>query len=85
MKTSRAASRYGKALLDMAIERKELEKIKDDVVEAKATIEASRELRLFLASPVVKPKIKQKILTEIFSINSHPSIISSSISVSSTR
>ena len=49
MKTSRAATRYAKALLDMALERKELEQIKDDVVVAKAAIESSRDLKLFLA------------------------------------
>jgi F-type H+-transporting ATPase subunit delta len=67
MKTSRAASRYAKALIDLAIERKELETVKNDVLVAKTAIDSSRDLKLFLASPVVKPKVKQSILNEIFS------------------
>lgn len=69
MKTSRAASRYAKALIDLSLERKELEQTKDDVLVAKAAIDGSRDLRLFLASPVVKPKVKQRILKEIFAEN----------------
>ncbi len=66
MKSTRAASRYAKALLDLAIERKELEKINEDVVVVYNAITGTRDLQLFLSSPVVKPKVKQAVLKEIF-------------------
>ena len=66
MKSTRAASRYAKALLDLAVERKELDKINEDVVVVYNAITGTRDLQLFLSSPVVKPKVKQAVLKEIF-------------------
>ncbi len=69
MKTTRAASRYAKALVDLALERNDLEQTEIDVMVAKTAIDSSRDLKLFLASPVVKPKVKQSILKQIFEDN----------------
>lgn len=69
MKSTRAASRYAKALLDLATERKELETVSKDVELALNAVNESRDLKLFLASPVVKYKVKQSILTSIFEKN----------------
>jgi len=66
MKSTRAASRYAKALIDLAAERNELETVSKDVELALRAVNESRDLRLFLASPVVKHKTKQAILRTIF-------------------
>jgi len=66
MKGTRAAGRYSKALLELAIERNELEKIKDDALVVLNAIENSRELQNLLASPVVKPLQKEALLVQIF-------------------
>ena len=69
MKSTRAASRYAKALLDLAIERKELESVSKDIELAAKAVNESRDLKLFLSSPVVKFKVKQSILRSIFEKN----------------
>jgi len=47
MKSTRAASRYAKALLDLATERNELESVSNDVAIALQAIKESRDLRFF--------------------------------------
>ncbi len=69
MKSIRVASRYSKALLELAIERNELEQVKDDALVVINAINGSRELKVFLTSPVIKPSQKEIILAEIFSKN----------------
>lgn len=66
MKTTRAASRYAKALLDLAVELNQQKNVYADAQDVLKTIEDSRELRVFLMSPVVKYRQKQVVLTEIF-------------------
>lgn len=66
MKGTRAAGRYSKAILELAIERNELEQIKDDALVVLNAIENSRELQNLLASPVVKPLQKEALLVQIF-------------------
>lgn len=62
----KAARRYAAALLQVAIETDRLEKILDDVRTIHETIEASRELKLFLRSPIIKPEEKRAALETIF-------------------
>ena len=62
----RIAARYALALMEMAEEQKLLEKLAEDLRDVEATISGSRELRIFLASPVASPEQKLKILNEIF-------------------
>ena len=62
----RIAHRYAQALMDLGEERKTLDKISEDLYTIEATIRDSRELRVMLASPVVKPDQKLKVLIEIF-------------------
>ena len=66
MKSTRSASRYAKALMDLAVERNEVETVKNDVLLAQKAVADTRDLQIFLASPVVKPKVKQKVLGQIF-------------------
>lgn len=66
MSNARAAHRYAKALLDLAVERKELDRVQEDLIVLGASIRESRELRNLLSSPVIKPHQKEKVLKEIF-------------------
>lgn len=66
MNYPRVASRYSKALLELAVEHGELDKVSADVVTLKNTLEASSDLTLLLKSPVVKADKKQAILSEVF-------------------
>jgi F-type H+-transporting ATPase subunit delta len=60
------ASRYAKALVDLAVEQKQLDAVYKDMALIKQSIHASRELQLFLKSPVVKPTKKVEVLKAIF-------------------
>ena len=66
MNYPRVASRYSKALLELAVEKSELEKVSADVATLKAAVLGSRDLELLLASPIVKTDKKQAILNEVF-------------------
>ena len=66
MNYPRVASRYSKALLELAVEKNELEKVSADVATLKAAVSGSRDLELLLASPIVKTDKKQAILNEVF-------------------
>ncbi|HCP40962.1 MAG TPA: ATP synthase F1 subunit delta [Cryomorphaceae bacterium] len=66
MNYPRVASRYSKALLELAVEKNELDKVSVDVATLKAAVSGSRDLELLLASPIVKTDKKQAILNEVF-------------------
>ncbi len=66
MSDSRAAIRYAKAILDLAIENKSTEAIEKDMRSIVATISDSKELREMLASPVVQSNTKKSALNAVF-------------------
>lgn len=61
-----AARRYAIALLDLAIERKEVDVIVADMQLIGQTLSSSKELRLALASPIIKDDKKGAILIDLF-------------------
>jgi F-type H+-transporting ATPase subunit delta len=66
MKVTKSASRYAKALLDLAIENNKLDQILADM---QALIDANaetREFQLFLDNPIIQVDKKITILKEIF-------------------
>jgi F-type H+-transporting ATPase subunit delta len=67
MSEIRVASRYAKSLIDLAIERNELELVKNDVDLFLATAKASSELRAVLKNPIVPIDKKHNILNGLFS------------------
>ena len=77
MSGSRAAHRYAKAILSLAIEQNKETEVNNDMVFIANTLEENQELQLFLNSPVLKSEIKKAALKEIFS--SKISVISSSL------
>ena len=68
---SRIAYRYAKSLLDLCIERKEVDRVSQDMTFLNQSIGDSRELALLLQSPVVKGDMKLKILDKIFGSSIH--------------
>lgn len=67
MLVSKAAQRYALALLELADENNSVEKTLEDINFIKNTLDDSRELILFMKSPIVKTEDKAKALEAIFS------------------
>lgn len=66
MVLTRLGKRYAKALLDLAREKGQIEEVKADIEKLRVTIDSSREFRLMIKSPVIKPDKKIAIFREIF-------------------
>jgi len=66
MSASKIASRYAKALMDLAIERGELASVHGDVELFDKSLASNDDLRLLLKSPIVNTEKKQTILTRVF-------------------
>lgn len=62
----RIASRYAKSLLDLCIEKGQLDAAKADMALLQSAVTESRELRMMLMSPVVKADKKIDILSKVF-------------------
>ena len=61
----RLAARYAKSILDLAIEKGELEKVYKDMLLLQATCRTSRDFVNLLRSPIIKADKKGKILDAI--------------------
>lgn len=66
MLVSKAARRYATALLETAKEQKVVEETLKDILFIKDTIDKSKDLLIFLRSPVIKPSDKEAALQSIF-------------------
>ena len=66
MRIPRVASRYAKALLDLAIERNEIDAVKADAEVVINALKESHDLRVFFSSPIIKPMVKESLVIEIF-------------------
>jgi len=66
MSAIRISSRYAKSLLELAIEKGELERVYADMQIVNQAFRSSRELALLLQSPVVKTDKKVQIIGLIF-------------------
>ena len=62
MINTRLATRYAKSLLDLAVERNELEKVFADMEWLQAVCKGNRDFVVLLRSPVIKPDTKIKIV-----------------------
>ena len=67
MKNPKVSYRFAKALLDLAIERKEIDAVKADAEVVIKAFNESQDLRILCASPVIKPSDKEAVLTQAFS------------------
>ncbi|MFD0795894.1 ATP synthase F1 subunit delta [Maribacter chungangensis] len=66
MSESRAAIRYAKAILDLAVDKKATGAVEKDMRSIVATMSDSRELRQMLSSPVISEATKKETLLMIF-------------------
>lgn len=67
MKNARAAIRYAKAILNLAIDTKEESAVNEDMQLIAATLADSQDLAVVLKSPVIKSADKMKVLKATFS------------------
>ena len=65
MSISRISTRYAKSLIDLAIERNELEAVKKDISNFTEALK-SRDLYLFLKSPIIPSQKKNSIFRTVF-------------------
>lgn len=67
MLNPRLAGRYAKSLIDLAIEKNQLDAVYQDVLFLQAAMKASKEFVVFLKSPIVKADKKGKVLDAVTS------------------
>ncbi|MDT8322621.1 MAG: ATP synthase F1 subunit delta [Bacteroidota bacterium] len=67
MRYTRVAHRYAEAILDATPEGSEVETMLADLRDVQASIEGSRELKLFFESPVISQKKKAEAVQALFS------------------
>ncbi|HRK26782.1 MAG TPA: ATP synthase F1 subunit delta [Chitinophagales bacterium] len=65
MSATRLAFRYAKSLIDLAIEKNRLEQVYDDILEFDKALQ-SRDLLLFIKSPIIKSDKKLSVIKAIF-------------------
>ena len=66
MADSRAASRYVKSLLTLAVEKDALEAVHEDMLLFSRICESNRSLELMLRNPIIRHDKKRDILVKIF-------------------
>ncbi|WP_438963123.1 ATP synthase F1 subunit delta [Nonlabens sp.] len=66
MKLSRAASRYAKAILSLAIDKNEAVAVNEEMKNILVTIHSNKELSDFMSSPLVKSEQKRGALQQVF-------------------
>lgn len=69
MSESRAAIRYAKAILDLAVSQKTTDAVEKDMRAVVATISESKELGQMLSSPVISGTTKKEVLLKVFKDN----------------
>jgi F-type H+-transporting ATPase subunit delta len=66
MQGTKVASRYAKSLLDLSLERGQLEKVYADMKNVLDACKESRDLVLMLKSPIIKSDKKEAVLNAVF-------------------
>lgn len=64
---SRAAIRYAKAILEIAVSSGKANQVNEDMNSIIAAVASSDDLKQFLLSPIVTSDLKLNVLTEVFS------------------
>lgn len=64
--SGRAAIRYAKAILDLAISQGINNEVYNDMVLISSTIKENEELNAFIQSPTISVNVKESALTEVF-------------------
>lgn len=63
---SRAAIRYAKAILEIAVTSGKAGQVNDDMKSIVAAVQSSAELKEFLVSPIIASELKMNALAEVF-------------------
>ncbi len=71
----RAAHRYARALLGVALERDQLDTVAADCSQIEALLGGSREFMLFLRSPVINAQKKRRVVEEILGTRVGPTML----------
>lgn len=66
MAGTRAAARYAKAVLELALERNKLQAVNSDMLHIASTLDGHEDLNNVLMSPVVNASDKKAILDQVF-------------------
>lgn len=66
MSTRKVARRYNLALYDIAAEQKSVDAVKKDFADIRKTVSGSKELELFLKSPIIKLDKKAAVMDALF-------------------
>jgi F-type H+-transporting ATPase subunit delta len=66
MKSTKAASRYAKALLELAIEKNRIDQVTSDISTLLQANNEAKEFQLFLDSPVINAEKKNSIFKVLF-------------------
>lgn len=66
MRSTKAASRYAKALLELAIEQNKVDQVAGDMAYLLQVSKETKEFQLLLDSPIVKTDMKIQIFGELF-------------------
>jgi len=66
MSVTKLATRYAKSLLDLSLEKSNLETVYKDITDFSGTVQNNRDLYLLLKSPIINPDKKQAILKKVF-------------------
>ena len=66
MSGTRAAIRYAKAILDLAISQGVANEVYNDMVLISSTIKENEELSAFIQNPTISVNVKESALTEVF-------------------
>ncbi len=66
MKSTKAASRYAKALLELSIEKNRMDQVTSDIQTLRQANNETKEFQLFLESPVVNAEKKNSIFKALF-------------------
>ena len=69
---SRAACRYAKALHDLAAEATVLDAVSADMQSLRRSLDASPELKAFVANDLLPANARERVLTALFSGRVHP-------------
>lgn len=65
---SRAAIRYAKAILEIAVLSGKANQVNDDMKSIIASVNSSADLKEFLVSPIITSDVKMKVLLEVFGL-----------------
>ncbi|MGD0337401.1 MAG: ATP synthase F1 subunit delta [Bacteroidota bacterium] len=71
MSDMRVAKRYATALIKSAQEMNMLEEVTRDIQILKATLQNTKDFRLFLSSPIISIEKKRRVVAELFATQLH--------------